>query len=203
MVFLFLRKELFEKSPRDVVKLRESEGMKLPECDSVVCRNGGGELYPKELAFIDKGDNRELKCGVLYVPRDSCFPVLDVFFVVEGELGTVVALQATIAKQHHTTVSKVLQLKKDMAERFCEWIIFTDELRWEMIYVQPAGGNVIKTKQLCRNAKATEEATLTFWKSVQQYQVSLEPASYSGAQAAAHVTELTQAFGEVEIEKKN
>ncbi|CCD21218.1 putative retrotransposon hot spot protein 4 (RHS4) [Trypanosoma vivax] len=202
MVCLFLQKELFEQVPRDLVKLRESEGMELLECDSVVCRNGGAELYPKELAFIDKGDNRKLKCGVLYVPRDSCFPVLDAFFVVEGEPRTVVALQATIAKQHHTTVSKVVLLKKGLAKCFCDWNIFTDGLRWEMIYVQPAGGNTIKTKQLCRNAKATEEATLTFWKSVEQYQVSLEPASYSGEQAAAHVTELTQAFGEVKIEKK-
>ncbi|CCD18599.1 hypothetical protein, conserved in T. vivax, partial [Trypanosoma vivax Y486] len=201
MICLFLRKELFEQVPRDLVKFRESEGMELLECDSMMCRNVGAGLYPKELAFIDKGGNRKLRSGVLYVPCDSCFPVLDGFFVVKGEPRNVVALQATIAKQHHTTVSKVVLLKKGLAKCFCDWNIFTDGLRWEMIYVQPAGGNVIKTKQLWRNAEATEEAVLTFWKSVEQYQVSLKPASYSGQRAAAHVTELTKIFGEVEIEK--
>ncbi|KAG8339752.1 hypothetical protein TRVL_09420 [Trypanosoma vivax] len=202
MVCLFLRKELFEQVAHNLVKLREPRNRELPECDSVICCNGGAEFCPKELAFIREGEKRELKCGVLYVPCDSCFPVLDGFFVVEGEAWTVVALQATSAEQHHTTVSKVLQLKDDLAKCFCDWNIFTDELKWEMIYVQPAYGNVIKTKQLCRNAKATEETTLTFWKSVEQYQVSLKPASYAGEKAAEHITELMKIFGRAEIKKK-
>ncbi|KAH8616342.1 putative retrotransposon hot spot protein 4 (RHS4) [Trypanosoma vivax] len=153
------------------------------------------------MALIQKGNNRKLKCGVLYIPLDSSFPVIDGFFVVEGEPWTVVALQATFAKQHHTTASEVALLEEELAQCFCEWNIFTDELRWEIIYMQPAGGNAIKTKQLC-SADAAGKAALTFWKSVRQYRVSLEPESDAVMQEAARVTGLVQAFGEVNVEEE-
>ncbi|KAH8603940.1 putative retrotransposon hot spot protein 4 (RHS4) [Trypanosoma vivax] len=200
-IYTFLQKELFEPVAHNLVKLYRRQRKEPPECDSVIRRRDSAVLYPKEIALIQKGDNRKLKCGVMYVPLNTSFPVIDGFFVVEGEPWTVVALQATFAKQHHTTASKVVLLKEELAQCFCEWNIFTDELRWEIIYMQPAGGNAIKTMQLC-SADATGKAALTFWKSVQQYRVSLEPESDAVMQEAARVTGLVQAFGEVNVEEE-
>ncbi|CCD18988.1 hypothetical protein, conserved in T. vivax [Trypanosoma vivax Y486] len=91
-IYTFLQKELFEPVAHNLVKLYRRQRKEPPECDSVIRRRDSAVLYPKELALIQKGDNRKLKCGVMYVPLDSSFPVIDGFFVVEGEPWTVVAL---------------------------------------------------------------------------------------------------------------
>ncbi|KAG8342201.1 hypothetical protein TRVL_06968 [Trypanosoma vivax] len=60
-----------EKMGHYLLNVRESWNGKATMCDSMIRRCDSAVLRPRELAFIQKGDNRKLKCGVLYVPLDS------------------------------------------------------------------------------------------------------------------------------------
>ncbi|RNE97145.1 retrotransposon hot spot (RHS) protein [Trypanosoma conorhini] len=139
--------------------------------------------------------------GVLYVPLDMGFPMIDGFFFVDSPRKTMVGLQTTLAKQHHTTVSKVKLFNEQMTEYFINWGTFSKKLYWDIIYVQHGDSEAINTWQKCNADAQNEPKTRTrkagkknneeekrkvkeekrikeFWdKEVRQYQVAVSDES--------------------------
>ncbi|CCD19858.1 retrotransposon hot spot (RHS) protein, putative, partial [Trypanosoma vivax Y486] len=107
-------------------------------------------LGTAENSFVKK-----CKYYVLYKPSVDNFPVADGFFFVEGhgtsgeraavraahscdahQPKTIVLLQATKARSHHTETGKLLKLKAILRRAFRNWADFSKNMRWEIVYVQ-------------------------------------------------------------------
>ncbi|KAG8339809.1 hypothetical protein TRVL_09364 [Trypanosoma vivax] len=105
---------------------------------------------------------------VLYKPSVDNFPVADGFFFVEGhgtsgerveentehrcdahQPKTIVLLQATKARSHHTETGKLLKLKAMLRHEFRDWSDFSKNMRWEIVYVQHPDAQLFKKRQRC------------------------------------------------------
>ncbi|RNC33362.1 retrotransposon hot spot (RHS) protein [Trypanosoma cruzi] len=86
---------------------------------------------------------------VLYEPKVQNFPLVDCFFFVDSPRRTLVALQMTTASAHHTTATTVRQLIECMAAYFEGWDELSQDMSWEMIYVQHADSTPMKKWQRC------------------------------------------------------
>ncbi|KAH8617225.1 putative retrotransposon hot spot protein 4 (RHS4) [Trypanosoma vivax] len=130
---------------------------------------------------------------VLYQGRSVNYPVIDGFFVVEDHAGqarfvgrqrgapqrTVVLLQVTLAKEHHTETNKLMSLKDMLRAQFSNWEDFTRDAQWEVIYFQPDRTEKMTTRQRCTipqgmEGNAAHKDAHEFWNMrVWQYQKSV------------------------------
>ncbi|CCD18405.1 retrotransposon hot spot (RHS) protein, partial [Trypanosoma vivax Y486] len=144
---------------------------------------------------------------VLYKPSVDNFPVVDGFFFVEGhgtsgervavraahsrdahQPKTIVLLQATKARSHHTETGKLLKLKAILRRAFGDWADFSKNMRWEIVYVQHPDTRLFKKRQRCDRTEvkkkkeetaeeyderqAAHDAEQVFWETeVDQYAV--------------------------------
>nr|CCC46586.1 putative retrotransposon hot spot protein (RHS) [Trypanosoma vivax Y486] len=161
-------------------------------------------LGTAENSFVKK-----CKYYVLYKPSVGNFPVVDGFFFVEGhgtsgeraavraahscdahQPKTIVLLQATKARSHHTETGKLLKLKAILRRAFRNWADFSKNMRWEIVYVQHPDAQLFKKRQRCDRTKvkkngdetaeeyderqAAHDAEQVFWETeVDQYAVKL------------------------------
>ncbi|CCD18229.1 hypothetical protein, conserved in T. vivax, (fragment), partial [Trypanosoma vivax Y486] len=152
---------------------------------------------------------KECEYYVLYKPSVDNFPVADGFFFVEGhgtsgerveenaahsrdahQPKTIVLLQATKAKYHYTKTSKLLKLKDILRREFRDWDDFSQNMRWEIVYVQDPDTQLFEKRQRCDRTKlkkkdketaeeyderqAALDAEQVFWETeVDQYAVKL------------------------------
>ncbi|KAH8606542.1 putative retrotransposon hot spot protein 4 (RHS4) [Trypanosoma vivax] len=153
--------------------------------------------------------DKKCKYYVLYKPSVDNFPVVDGFFFVEGhgtsgervavraahscdahQPKTIVLLQATKARSHHTETGKLLKLKAILRRAFRNWADFSKNMRWEIVYVQHPDAQLFKKRQRCDRTKvkkkkeetaeeyderqAVHDAEQVFWETeVDQYAVKL------------------------------
>ncbi|CCD17933.1 putative retrotransposon hot spot protein 4 (RHS4) [Trypanosoma vivax] len=146
---------------------------------------------------------------VLYKPSVDNFPVADGFFFVEGhgtsgervaentehscdahQPKTIVLLQATKARSHHTETGKLLKLKAILRREFQDWDDFSKNMRWEIVYVQHPDAQLFERRQRCDRTEvkkkkgetdevyvgrqAAHDAEQVFWETeVDQYAVKL------------------------------
>ncbi|KAH8616178.1 putative retrotransposon hot spot protein 4 (RHS4) [Trypanosoma vivax] len=159
-------------------------------------------LGTAENSFVKK-----CKYYVLYKPSVDNFPVADGFFFVEGhgtsgeraavraahscdahQPKTIVLLQATKARSHHTETGKLLKLKAILRRAFRDWADFSKNMRWEIVYVQHPDAQLFKKRQRCDRTEvkknggetaeeyderqAAHDAEQVFWETeVDQYAV--------------------------------
>ncbi|KAH8606551.1 putative retrotransposon hot spot protein 4 (RHS4) [Trypanosoma vivax] len=153
--------------------------------------------------------DKKCKYYVLYKPSVGNFPVADGFFFVEGhgtsgeraavraahsrdahQPKTIVLLQATKARSHHTETGKLLKLKAILRRAFRDWADFSKNMRWEIVYVQHPDTRLFKKRQRCDRTEvkkkkeetaeeyderqAAHDAEQVFWETeVDQYAVRL------------------------------
>ncbi|KAH8620543.1 putative retrotransposon hot spot protein 4 (RHS4) [Trypanosoma vivax] len=151
--------------------------------------------------------DKKCKYYVLYKPSVDNFPVADGFFFVEGhgtsgervavraahscdahQPKTIVLLQATKARSHHTETGKLLKLKAILRRAFRDWADFSKNMRWEIVYVQHPDTRLFKKRQRCDRTEvkkkkeetaeeyderqAAHDAEQVFWETeVDQYAV--------------------------------
>ncbi|EKG02533.1 retrotransposon hot spot (RHS) protein, putative [Trypanosoma cruzi] len=77
-------------------------------------------------------------CCVLHVPEVENFPLLDAFFFLNSNPMTLVGLRMATAGEHHTTASTVRQFTEYPAAYFNDREELSQDMSWEMIYVQHA-----------------------------------------------------------------
>ncbi|PWU98802.1 putative retrotransposon hot spot protein (RHS,) [Trypanosoma cruzi] len=177
---VFLRVEFVTSIVKDLKELPPPSPSK-PR-SSVLKLNPHG--YPTEAAaitelrFIDSPE--KLKYRVLYIPTIPNFPLLDGFFFMDSPRRTLVGLQMTTARAHHTKTSTVRQLAECLAKYFDGWEEFAQGLSWDIIYIQHANSTPMKKWQRCdyvnpRNKTDAEKEIVAFWDGkVHQYQVILK-----------------------------
>ncbi|KAH8615833.1 putative retrotransposon hot spot protein 4 (RHS4) [Trypanosoma vivax] len=141
------------------------------------------QLHLQSSVWLGTAENsfiRRCNYYVLYKPSVDNFPVADGFFFVEGhgtpgerveentEHGcdahqpkTIVLLQATKAKYHHTKTSKLLKLKAMLRREFQDWDDFSKNMRWEIVYVQDPDTQLFEKRQRCdcKKLKKKDEET--------------------------------------------
>ncbi|RNC54162.1 retrotransposon hot spot (RHS) protein [Trypanosoma cruzi] len=93
---------------------------------------------------------------------------------------TLVGLRMATAGAHHTTTSTVRQFTECLAAYFEGWEEFSQELSWEIIYVQHADSTPMSGWQRCDVvntdvvSEEEDQRIATFWKGkVRQYQASI------------------------------
>ncbi|ESS55484.1 retrotransposon hot spot (RHS) protein [Trypanosoma cruzi Dm28c] len=125
---------------------------------------------------------KKIKIGfrVLYKPEAKNFPLVDAFFFMDSNPMTLFGLRMTTASEHHTTASTVRQFNECLAAYFNDWEESSQELSWEMIYVQHADSTPVTGWQRCDvdnsdNVSEEEDQRIAaFWnEKVRQYQVSI------------------------------
>ncbi|CCD20112.1 hypothetical protein, conserved in T. vivax, partial [Trypanosoma vivax Y486] len=133
----------------------------LPRCGESPCEKRSAlaahntkRLLPHKGRWLPRDTGRcALNCeyGVLYVRSVDNFPVADGLFFVEGhgasgervevraahscgahQPKTIVLLQATKARSHHTEATKLLKLKAILRRAFRDWLDFSKNMRWEI-----------------------------------------------------------------------
>ncbi|CCD17276.1 unnamed protein product [Trypanosoma congolense IL3000] len=156
---------------------------------SVLARVGASGLLPTsvhQLCFRDKPVEIVTKC--LYQPAEDNFPVVDGFFLVdavgsgvsfpEGAAAptqTIVLIQVTKARDHHTTTSKVEAFRKRMARSFTNWTEMESRLSYEIIYVQHAESTTLTGRQRCARSGVADDTVIEeFWSGIHQFLVKLE-----------------------------
>ncbi|KAH8606546.1 putative retrotransposon hot spot protein 4 (RHS4) [Trypanosoma vivax] len=161
------------------------------------------------LGTAENSTVKKCKYYVLYKPSVDNFPVVDGFFFVEGhgtsgeraavraahscdahQPKTIVLLQATKARSHHTETGKLLKLKAILRRAFRNWADFSKNMRWEIVYVQHPDAQLFKKRQRCDRTEvkknggetaeeyderqAAHDAEQVFWETeVDQYAVKL------------------------------
>ncbi|KAH8615408.1 putative retrotransposon hot spot protein 4 (RHS4) [Trypanosoma vivax] len=162
--------------------------------------------YPHSYRMFDLGDADErapapvpveaVQSGLLYIPGDRCFPVVDAFYFVtapaggaagskrrrgaacESERWTLVGVQVTRRHAHGTTTFAVNDFVCRLASFFGNWAQVERKLSWEIIYVQHAASQPMERRQRCtatvREAGDKCQEALTLWDRMTQYQVRLE-----------------------------
>ncbi|RNC33097.1 retrotransposon hot spot (RHS) protein, partial [Trypanosoma cruzi] len=135
------------------------------------------------LRVPDNPSNRiAIEYWVLYEPRVKNFPLVDGFFFVDSNPKTMVGLQITTASEHHTIPSTVRQFKDNMAAYFNDWEELSQDMLWEIIYVQHKDNKPITGWQGCdvvRSESVNEESREipAFWKEkVRQYRAAVSSA---------------------------
>ncbi|EAN87975.1 retrotransposon hot spot (RHS) protein, putative [Trypanosoma cruzi] len=124
-------------------------------------------------------------CCVLYVPGVEDFPLVDAFFFVNSNPRTLVGLRMSTASEHHTTASTVRQFTECLAAYFNGWEELSQELSWEIIYVQQADGTPMNDWQRCDVvntdgvSEEEDQRIAAFWKGrVLQYQLAISPGDF-------------------------
>ncbi|RNC40242.1 putative retrotransposon hot spot (RHS) protein, partial [Trypanosoma cruzi] len=117
-----------------------------------------------------------MEYGVLYIPAVQNFPLVDGFFFVDSPRRTLVALQMTTASAHHTTATTVRQFIECMAAYFEGWDELSQDMSWDIIYIQHADSTPMKKWQRCdvvnsnNVSRAENREIVVFWEEeVHQY----------------------------------
>ncbi|RNF02560.1 retrotransposon hot spot (RHS) protein, partial [Trypanosoma cruzi] len=79
-----------------------------------------------------------VECGVLYVTEVENFPLVDGFFFVKTNPMTLVGLRMATVGEHHRNASTVRQFTGCMAAYFYGWEELSQDMSWEIIYLQQA-----------------------------------------------------------------
>ncbi|CCD14434.1 unnamed protein product [Trypanosoma congolense IL3000] len=155
----------------------------------VLARVGASRLLPTTFHYFSPaGTPVEVVAKCLYKPAVEDFPVVDGFFLVDavGEgvsftegaaapTQTIVLIQVTRARDHHTTTSKVEAFRKRMARSFTNWKEMESRLSYEIIYVQHADSTTLTGRQRCaRSGVANDAGNERFWSGIHQFRVKLE-----------------------------
>ncbi|CCD11785.1 unnamed protein product [Trypanosoma congolense IL3000] len=125
--------------------------------------------------FAPGGPTQELATGRIYKPLIPNFPLVDGFFVVGGKGSkTIVLLQVTKAKEHHTKRTTVREFRHNMGKLFDDWERIEKDYNLEINYIRHVNSGSIKKHQNCASAKdAANDTDLALWDSIHQYQVTL------------------------------
>ncbi|PWU94861.1 putative retrotransposon hot spot (RHS) protein [Trypanosoma cruzi] len=148
-VFAFLNGSFVSAIERRPRELRPS-----PQRQSHRCAL---EVYSQELSTrhhvlppLEHFSERiDVECGVLYVTEVENFPLVDAFFFVKTNPMTLVGLRMAAAGEHHTTTSTVRQFNEYLAAYFNGWEELSQDMSWEMIYVQHADSTAMNDWQRC------------------------------------------------------
>nr|CCD21871.1 RHS [Trypanosoma vivax Y486] len=179
---------------------------------SALAKFNKNQLHLQSSEWLGTAENstvKKCKYYVLYKPSVDNFPVVDGFFFVEGhgtsgervaentehrcdahQPKTIVLLQATKARSHHTETSKLLKLKAILMREFQDWDDFSKNMRWEIVYVQHPDAQLFEKRQRCDRTEVKKkkeetaeeyvgrqtahEAERVFWETeVDQYAVKL------------------------------
>ncbi|CCD13054.1 unnamed protein product [Trypanosoma congolense IL3000] len=166
---------------------REGETEKSRTC--VLARVGASRLLPTsvhQLCLHDKPVEMVAEC--LYQPAEKNFPVVDGFFLVDAvgkgvslpkgavaPTQTIVLIQVTKARDHHTTTNKVKAFRERMVRYFTNWTEMESRLSYEIIYVQHADSTTLAGRQRCaRSGVADDTGNERFWSGIHQFLVKLE-----------------------------
>ncbi|CCD16254.1 Variant surface glycoprotein [Trypanosoma congolense IL3000] len=144
--------------------------------ESVLCQRGANGRVPTALSeFASDSPRQKLVTGRIYKPLATNFPLVDGFFVVEGVgLKTIVLVQVTKAKEHHTKKTTVNAFREYMGKVFEDWENIEKAYTWELIYVQHVDSTAIKKRQNCSSpGDAANDTDLALWDRIHQYQVTL------------------------------
>ncbi|CCD15289.1 unnamed protein product [Trypanosoma congolense IL3000] len=144
--------------------------------ESVLCQRGANGRVPTALSeFASDGPKQKLVTGRIYKPLATNFPLVDGFFVVENVgLKTIVLVQVTKAKEHHTKKTTVNAFREYMGKVFEDWENIEKAYTWELIYVQHVDSTAIKRRQRCASSgDAANDTDLALWDRIHQYQVTL------------------------------
>ncbi|CCD14611.1 unnamed protein product [Trypanosoma congolense IL3000] len=156
---------------------------------SVLARVSAWGRVPSRRGGFDDGDQYlSLQPDKLYSSTSVNFPVVDGFFLVDavGEgvsftegaaapTQTIVLIQVTRARDHHTTTSKVEAFRKRMARSFTNWKEMERRLSYEIIYVQHADSTTLTGRQRCaRSGVANDAGNERFWSGIHQFCVKLD-----------------------------
>ncbi|CCD15670.1 unnamed protein product [Trypanosoma congolense IL3000] len=144
--------------------------------ESVLCQRGANGRVPTALSeFASDSPRQKLVTGRIYKPLATNFPLVDGFFVVEGVgFKTIVLVQVTKAKEHHTKKTTVNAFREYMGKVFEDWENIEEAYTWELIYVQHVDSTAIKKRQNCSSSEdAANDTDLALWDRIHQYQVTL------------------------------
>ncbi|KAH8618779.1 putative retrotransposon hot spot protein 4 (RHS4) [Trypanosoma vivax] len=96
---------------------------------------------------------------------------------------TIVMVQVTTSDKHPTSTTALVSFQRTIARNFAEWDTFSENLRWEMIYVNCPGMGVINERQVCEDADevnrsadgamAERKNAAKLWKEIHQWQVTI------------------------------
>ncbi|CCD16760.1 unnamed protein product [Trypanosoma congolense IL3000] len=171
------------------LKYLPREGETERSCTSVLVRVSAWGRVPSRRGGFDDGDqDLSLQPDKLYSSTSVNFPVVDGFFLVDavGEgvsfpegaaapTQTIVLIQVTRARDHHTTTSKVEAFRKRMARSFTNWTEMESRLSYEIIYVQHADSTTLTGRQRCaRSGVANDAGNERFWSGIHQFCVKLD-----------------------------
>ncbi|PWU84668.1 putative retrotransposon hot spot (RHS) protein [Trypanosoma cruzi] len=134
------------------LKIKELKLTGRPEAHSCALKKHSNKrlIRKKLLKVPDNPSNRiAIEYWVLYRPTTKNFPLVDGFFFVDSNPKIMVGLRMTTAGEHHTTTSTVRQFTERLAAYFNGWEELSQELSWEMIYVQQADSTPMNDWQGC------------------------------------------------------
>ncbi|AAZ10615.1 retrotransposon hot spot (RHS) protein, putative [Trypanosoma brucei brucei TREU927] len=135
---------------------------------------GPSIVVPEDVPIVA---GTEIQYMILCKPQSGNFPVVDAFFFVENQK-TFVGLQFTISDKQYCSTSGLFKMKKYLRSYFKHWDNFSNDMVWEIIYVQRVDSEKITKPQCCegtiegegQNNKVEER----FWREkVRQFSVSL------------------------------
>ncbi|KAH8609287.1 putative retrotransposon hot spot protein 4 (RHS4) [Trypanosoma vivax] len=96
---------------------------------------------------------------------------------------TIVMVQVTTSDKHPTSTTALVSFQKTIARNFAEWDTFSENLRWEMIYVNCPGVGIINERQVCEDADevnrsadgamAERKNAAKLWEGIHQWQVTI------------------------------
>ncbi|PWU97927.1 putative retrotransposon hot spot protein (RHS) [Trypanosoma cruzi] len=137
---------------------------------------------------------RKIKYGVLYKPAVANFTLVDAFFFLVSNPMTMVELRMSTAGGHHTTASTVRQFTECLAAYFNGWEESSQDMSWEIIYVQQADSTPMNDWQRCdvvdsNNVSDAEHYEIAaFWREkVRQYPVLISSGEFSMDEALRSV----------------
>ncbi|CCD17066.1 unnamed protein product [Trypanosoma congolense IL3000] len=139
---------------------------------SVLARVCASGRVPTSVHYFSSADTPvEMVAECLYKPAEKNFPVVGGFFLVdavgEGVLHsegtevltrTIVLLQMSGARDHHTTTGKVDVFRKRMAKSFTNWREMESRLSYEIIYLQHADSTALTGRQRCTRSGVADDA---------------------------------------------
>ncbi|PWU85486.1 putative retrotransposon hot spot (RHS) protein [Trypanosoma cruzi] len=179
-VFAFLNGSFVSAIERRLRELRPSPQRQSHRCALAVYsreRSTSHHVLPPLEHFSERID---VECGVLYVTEVENFPLVDAFFFVNSNPMTLVGLWMATAGGRHTTASTVRQFTECLAAYFNVWEELSQDMSWEMIYVQHADSTPMNDWQGCDIDNSDDVSTkekqkiAVFWnEKVRQYQVSI------------------------------
>ncbi|CAD53027.1 retrotransposon hot spot (RHS) protein, putative; retrotransposon hot spot protein 1 (RHS1), putative [Trypanosoma brucei brucei TREU927] len=135
---------------------------------------GPSIVVPEDVPIVAGAEIQYMK---LYKPQSRSFPVVDAFFFVESPK-TFVGLQYTVSGRHPCSTGGLFKMKRYLRSYFQGWDNFSNDMVWEIIYVQRVDSEKITKPQCCERTDRDEgqnnEVEERFWKrEVRQFAVSL------------------------------